>query len=154
MFSSFHIEFHELYRRIFVINPTITTDSDRNVISRGGRQCHVEPRWWVEGATGVSGTTPLSIPQGVTVCIEKAIGEAIIYACLTKVVLAHKRRNTVSSSASRDTGTCVVWDAEHFIKTINKAPDVLAGRPMRDTYSINIVSIRAGPLNASGEPNW
>ena len=107
MSSSLHVELYELYRSIFISNPIIPTDPDLDIISCVGRQCHIEPRWWVEGATGVSGTTPLSIPQGVTVCVEKAIGESKIYACLTKVVLAHKWRYTVSSGASRDTGACV-----------------------------------------------
>ena len=37
MSSSFHIEFHELYRSVFICNCFITTDPDLNVISCGGR---------------------------------------------------------------------------------------------------------------------
>ena len=45
MFSLFHIEFHELYWRIFISNTFITTDPDLNVISCGRRQLYIEP-WW------------------------------------------------------------------------------------------------------------
>jgi len=37
------------------------------VISCGRRQCYIEPWWWVEGAAGAIGATPLSIPQGITI---------------------------------------------------------------------------------------
>ena len=68
-----HIEFHELYRRVFISNPFITADPDLNVISWGGRQFYIESWWWVEGATGARGTTPLSIPQGVTIWPENTM---------------------------------------------------------------------------------
>jgi len=42
--SSPHIEFNELYRRIFILN-SITTESDFNVIGRGIGQLYIEPRW-------------------------------------------------------------------------------------------------------------
>ena len=57
-----------------------TTDSDLNVISRGERQSYIEPWWRVEGATGASGTTPLSIPKGITIRIEQTISEATGFA--------------------------------------------------------------------------
>ena len=37
MFSSFDVEFYELYWSIFISNSQITTDPDLNVISCGGR---------------------------------------------------------------------------------------------------------------------
>ena len=70
MSSSLHIEFNELYRSIFISNLLISTDPDLNVISCGRRQLYIEPWWRVEGATGASGATSLSIPQGVTIWPE------------------------------------------------------------------------------------
>ena len=43
--SSLHIEFYELYWRIFSLNPIICTDPDLNVIGCGRRQLYIEP-WW------------------------------------------------------------------------------------------------------------
>ena len=42
----------------------------------------------VEGTTGASGTTPLSIPQGVTIWPEnRMLSTVISYACFIEVVL-------------------------------------------------------------------
>ena len=43
--SSFHVEFYELYWSIFITNPCSTTDPDLDVIGCGGRQLYIEP-WW------------------------------------------------------------------------------------------------------------
>ena len=43
--SSLHIEFHELYWRIFISSSFITTDPDLDVITCGGRERYIEP-WW------------------------------------------------------------------------------------------------------------
>ena len=124
-----------MYWWINIYIAVLTTDSDFNAVSCGGRQSYVEPWWWVEGATVASGTTPLTVPQGITIRIEKTIGEAVIYACFTEVVLAHKWGDTVSISAPSETGTGVGREGEHSIKTSSKAPDVLAGGAMRETNS-------------------
>ena len=93
MSSSFHIKFNELYWN-FNTNPSMTTiDSDLVVISYGDRQLYIEPWWRVEGAVGSSGTTPLSIPQGITVSIYRKYqrGDSTeLYARLTEVVLPYK----------------------------------------------------------------
>ena len=68
-----HIEFHELYRCVFISNPLITTDPDLNVIGCGRMQFYIEPWWWVDGATHARGTTPLSIPQRVTIWPENTM---------------------------------------------------------------------------------
>ena len=100
MSSLLHIEFHELYWSIFISNPFITKAPDFNVISCQGRQLYIEPRWWVEGATGASRTTPLSIPQGITVWIENTCTIVIYYyAQLAQVVTTHKQRSIVSTIA-------------------------------------------------------
>ena len=90
MSYSFYIKFYKLYWRIFICIPFIATDPDLDVISCGGRQCYIEPRWCIEGATGASGTTPLPIPQGVTIWKENISVIPLSNACLTEVVLAHK----------------------------------------------------------------
>ena len=90
--NSLHIEFYELYWRIFSLNPIIRTDSHFDVISCGGRQLYIEPWWRVEGATSASGTTPLSVPQGLAVWPENTIDlTPFTYSCFTKVVLANER---------------------------------------------------------------
>ena len=97
MSSLLHIE---VYWSIFISNPFITTAPDFNVISCQGRQLYTEPRWWVEGATGASGTTPLSIPQGITITIENTCIIVIYhYARLAEVVTTHKQRNIASTIA-------------------------------------------------------
>ena len=113
MSSSFDIEFYELYWSIFIPNPLIATDPDLDVISCGGRQSYIDPWWRVEGATVAIGTTPLSIPQGVTAWPESKTTPILSYACLTEKVFAHKRGNTVSSIAHSDTGACI--NSRHFI---------------------------------------
>ena len=158
MSSSFHIEFHELYWNIFTSSTSRSTDPDLNVISCGGGKCYIEPWWWVEGATGASGTTPLFIPQGVTIWPEDATPTSVSsYTCLTEVVLAHKWRNTTCSSAPNNTGTCWRRVLCLFIKTSSKGPDVLVGRTMRYTNSINIEALINRPellWKASVSPTW
>ena len=88
-----------------------------------------------------------SIPQGITVRIENT--KCLIplnYACLTEVVLAHKWGNSTSTGAPSDTGAyCTKVFIDPFIKATDKAPDVLAGRTIRHTYSVNIVSVNCWP---------
>ena len=144
MSSSFYIKFNDLYRSIFIYNCFISTDPNLNVISCGRRQLYIEPRWWVEGATGASETTTPSIPQRVTTWIESTICLMTVlrYACLKEVVLAHKWGNASSTGASSDTEAyCSKVIIEPFIKTTDKATDVLAGRAICHTYSIKIVSV-------------
>ena len=142
MSSSFHIELNELYRSIFISNSSITTDPNLNVISCGRRQCYVEPWWWVEGTTGASGTTPLSIPQRVTIWPEsKSTSIPLSYAWLTEVVLAHKGGNKVSISATTDAGTQTYRGTRVLFKTTCKAPDVLAGRTICHAHSIKIATV-------------
>ena len=52
----------------------LPTDPDLNVVSGGKGQLYVEPWWLVEGTTGASGTTPLSVPQEVTIWPEDTKG--------------------------------------------------------------------------------
>ena len=135
--KSLHVEFQELYWRIFSSN--ITADPDLNVISCGGRQLYVEPWWWIEGATGACGTTALSIPQGITIWPKSISTIPPSYAWLTEVVLSHKRGNSISSSAPIDTGACcrraITWEPTTFINTSSEGPDVLARRAMCDTHT-------------------
>ena len=63
------------------------------------------------------------------------------YACLTKIVLAHKWGNKTCSSASSDTRACFSRISALFIKTTSKGPDVLARRTMRHTDSFNIDTV-------------
>ena len=105
--SSLHIEFYELYWRIFSLNSIIRTDSHFDVMSCGGRQLYIEPWWQIEGATSASGTTPLSVPQGVTIWPENIIDlTPFTYSCFTKLVLANERGDAGTSSASTNTGAC------------------------------------------------
>ena len=130
--TSLHVEFHELYWSIFIITPTSHTDSDLNLISCGGRQCYIEPWWWVEGAARASRTTPLSIPQRITVWKENTlviITSPSSSACFTEIVLTHKWRNTTSTSAPSNTGACWNRDSPLFIKTISKCPEMFVGEP-------------------------
>ena len=67
-------------------------------------------------------------------------------ACLTEVVMAHKRGNIVCISAPSDTGT---WSRSgitirvviQFIKTCSKGPDVLTGGAVCHTDSINVEGV-------------
>ena len=139
---SLHIEFYELYWRIFSLNPIIRTDSHFDVISCGGRQLYIEPGWWVEGATSASGTTPLSVPQGVTIWPENTIDlTPFTYSCFTKVVLANERVDASTSSASTNTGACCCGERSSFIKTSSESPDVLTGRAMCHADSIHIANV-------------
>ena len=157
LFCSLYIQLYHLYWRIFISKICPITDPDLDVIGCRRRQLYIEPRWWVEGATGASGTTPLSIPQGVTVWPESSNNAAIptSYAWLTEVALTYKWGNTVSSNAPNGTGAWV--RSSYFIKTTNEAPDVLAGGSMCNAKSIHIVTVnwlRRTGTNASGVLSW
>ena len=90
--SSLHIEFYKLYRSIYTTNAVLTADPDLNVIIWRWRQRYIEPRWWVEGTTRASGTTPLSVPQGIASWPENAISAIPLnQAWLTEVVLTHMK---------------------------------------------------------------
>ena len=102
---------------------------------------YIKPWWWVEGATGASGTTSLSIPQGVTIWKEHKLTISLSYAWFTEVVLAHKWRSSVVISAFSNTGARWLRKVPPFIKTSNKTPDVLVGRAMCDANSIKIESV-------------
>ena len=131
-----------MYWWINIYDAVLTTDSDLNVVSGWGGQLYIEPRWWVEGATGASGTTPLSIPQGVTIWPENT--RAAIppsYARLTEIVLPHKWGNMVANRAPSYTGTYCNVIRRKFIKAIRECPDVLTGGAVCDTNAIDIISI-------------
>ena len=153
--SSFHKEFHELYWRIFTLNPIITTDPHLNVISCGERQSYIEPRWWVEGTTRASGTTPLSVPQGITIWIENTRGAKIMsYAWLTEVVLANKRGNIASNYAPSDARTRSSVTPLLILNTSSKGPDVLARRAMCHANSVNILIIVDWPTRTVKKGLW
>ena len=142
MSSSLHIEFQELYWSTFIVVSLITTNPYFNVISGGRGQLYIEPWWWAEGTTGASRTTPLSIPEGVTIWVENSISTtsrpvSLNYACLAEVVLARKWGNSGSIGTSADTGACCLYIGILFTNTTSKGPDVLTGGAMRYAYSMH-----------------